>query len=163
MSLSSYNSTKTFDFSTLCTNIHHSKLKDKLRELVQLCFIKRNGQRRCKYLMLGRDRSYFIKKKFSETDIINMLEFLIDNILAIVLSVLLRYTDSDYPLLVSSNSSYMMSRASNVLLWSVTSLLNPQSIWYACFILQANSNGFNSSKFRDLHGIGRYSVPDPFT
>ena len=36
--------------------------------------------------MLGRDRSYFVKnhsdsaKKFSETDIINMLEFLIDNI-----------------------------------------------------------------------------------
>ena len=36
--------------------------------------------------MLGRDRSYFVKKnhsdsskKFSETDIINMLEFLIDN------------------------------------------------------------------------------------
>ena len=60
--LTSCNSIKTFDFSTLCTNIHHSKLKDKLRELVQLCFIKRNGQRRCKYLMLGRDRSYFIKK-----------------------------------------------------------------------------------------------------
>jgi hypothetical protein len=60
--LPSCNSIKTFDFSTLCTNIHHSKLKDKLRELVQLCFIKRNGQRRCKYLMLGRDRSYFIKK-----------------------------------------------------------------------------------------------------
>ena len=40
--------------------------------------------------MLGRDRSYFVKKKnysdstkkFSETDIINMLEFLIDNIFA---------------------------------------------------------------------------------
>ena len=36
--------------------------------------------------MLGRDRSYFVKhhsdstKKFSATDIINMLEFLIDNI-----------------------------------------------------------------------------------
>jgi hypothetical protein len=36
--------------------------------------------------VLGRDRSYFVKnhsdsaKKFSETDIINMLEFLIDNI-----------------------------------------------------------------------------------
>jgi hypothetical protein len=36
--------------------------------------------------VLGRDRSYFVKKthsdsskKFSETDIINMLEFLIDN------------------------------------------------------------------------------------
>ena len=39
--------------------------------------------------MLGRDRSYFVKKnhsdstkRFSETDIINMLEFLIDNIFA---------------------------------------------------------------------------------
>ena len=40
-SLSSCNSIKTFDFSTLYTAIHHSKLKDKLRELVQLCFIKK--------------------------------------------------------------------------------------------------------------------------
>jgi hypothetical protein len=36
--------------------------------------------------VLGRDRSYFVRhhsdstKKFSETDIFNMLEFLIDNI-----------------------------------------------------------------------------------
>ena len=36
--------------------------------------------------MLGRDRSYFVKhhsdstKNFSETDIFNMLEFLVDNI-----------------------------------------------------------------------------------
>ena len=61
-SLSSCNSIKTFDFSTLYTTIPHSKLKDKLRELVQLCFIKKNGQRRYKYLVLGRDRSYFVKK-----------------------------------------------------------------------------------------------------
>jgi hypothetical protein len=51
------------DFSTLYTTIPHSKLKDKLRELVQLCFIKKKGQRRYKYLVLGRDRSYFVKKK----------------------------------------------------------------------------------------------------
>ena len=43
-SLSSCNSIKTFDFSTLYTTIPHSKLKDKLRELVQPCFIKKNGQ-----------------------------------------------------------------------------------------------------------------------
>jgi hypothetical protein len=49
--------------------------------LVQQCFIKKNGQRRYKYLVPGKDRSYFIEKtlwsyqKFSETDIINMLEF----------------------------------------------------------------------------------------
>ena len=54
-----------------------------------MCFIKKNGQRRYKYLMLGRDRSYFVKyhsdsiKKFSESDIINMLEFLIDNIFVV--------------------------------------------------------------------------------
>ena len=93
-SLSSCNSIKTFDFSTLYTTSPHSKLKDRLRLLVQLCFIKKNGQRRYKYLVLGRDRPYFVKKKhkkhsdstkkFSETDIINMLEFLIDNIFVIL-------------------------------------------------------------------------------
>ena len=88
LSLSSCNNIKTFDYSTLYTTIPHSKRKDKLRELVQLCFIKRNGQqRRYTYLVLGRDISYFVKKnttkKFSETDIINMLQFLIDNIFVI--------------------------------------------------------------------------------
>jgi hypothetical protein len=88
-SLSSYNSIKTIDFSTLYTTIPHSKLKDKLRELVQLCFIKMNGQRGYKHFVLGRDRSYFVKnhsdstKRLSETDIINMLECLIDNIFVI--------------------------------------------------------------------------------
>ena len=92
-SLSSSNSIKTFDLTSLPSTqaILDSKLKDKLRELVQLCFIKRNDQRRHKYLVLGRGRSYFVKKKnhsdstkkFSETDIINMLEFLIDNIFVI--------------------------------------------------------------------------------
>ena len=91
MALFSCNSIETFDFSTLYTTIPHSKLKDKLRELVQLCFIKRNGQRRYKYLVLGRDGCYFVKhhfdstKKFSETDIFNMLEFLIDNIFVMFL------------------------------------------------------------------------------
>ena len=48
--------------------------------------MKKNGQRRYKYLVLGRDRSYFVQKhsdftkRFSETDIISMLGFLIDNI-----------------------------------------------------------------------------------
>ena len=35
-SLSSCNSIKTFDFFTLYTSISHSKLKDRLKELVQL-------------------------------------------------------------------------------------------------------------------------------
>ena len=87
-SLSSCNSIKRFDFSTLYTSIPHSKLKNKLRELVQLCFIKKwptQIQRPC--VRKGQIRSYFENKptdstkKFSETDIINMLVFgLIDNI-----------------------------------------------------------------------------------
>jgi len=36
-------------------------MKNRLRELVQLHFIKKNGQRRYRYLVLG-DRSYFVKK-----------------------------------------------------------------------------------------------------
>ena len=84
-SLSSFNSIKTFDFSILYTTIPLSKLNDIFRELVQMFFIKKTGQRRYKHLVLGRDRSYFVifsdsTKKFCVTDIINMLEFLIDNI-----------------------------------------------------------------------------------
>ena len=60
-SFSSCNSVNTFDFSTLYTIIPHSK--DKLREVLQLCFIKKNGERRYKYIVLERDRSYFVKKK----------------------------------------------------------------------------------------------------
>jgi len=86
--LSSCNSIKTFDLSTLYTTILYPKLKDILKELVQLCFIKMNGQRRCRYLVLGRDKSYFAPKKnhsgytkkCSEPNIIKMLEFSIDNI-----------------------------------------------------------------------------------
>ena len=62
MSLSSCNSIKTFDFSTLYTTIPHSMLKDTLMEVVQLWFIKKNGQRRYKYLVLGRGTSYFVSK-----------------------------------------------------------------------------------------------------
>ena len=58
---SSCNSVNIFDFSTLYTIIPHSK--DKLREVLQLCFIKKNGQRRYKYIVLERDRYYSVKKK----------------------------------------------------------------------------------------------------
>ena len=82
-SLFSCNNINTFDFSTLYTSIPRFKMKDRVRKLVQLCFIKKNGQRSYKYLVLGRDRSYFAKhhsdstKQVSETDIFNMLEFFI--------------------------------------------------------------------------------------
>jgi hypothetical protein len=65
MSLSSCSSIKTFDLFTLHTIIPHSKLKDRLRELVQLYFMKKNDQRRYKYPVLGRDRFYFLRKQIS--------------------------------------------------------------------------------------------------
>ena len=53
--LYSCNSIKTFDLSTFFTTIPHSKLQDKLIELIQLCFIKKNDQRRYRY--------HFVRKK----------------------------------------------------------------------------------------------------
>ena len=50
--LCSCDSIKTFHFSTLYTTIPHSKLNDKLRELVQMYFIEKNSQRRYNYLVL---------------------------------------------------------------------------------------------------------------
>jgi hypothetical protein len=58
---------KSFDISTLYTTIPHSKLKDKLRVLVKLCFMKRNGQCRYTYLVLGRGISYFVKHHSDST------------------------------------------------------------------------------------------------
>ena len=90
-SLSSCNSVKHL------THLISTQLFPTLRWRIDLCNwsnfgfmkkIRKNCQRRNKYLVLVRDRSYFVKKnkhsdstkKFSETDIINMLEFLIDYI-----------------------------------------------------------------------------------
>ena len=84
--LSSCNSIKTFDFSTLYTTIPHSKVKEKLRALVHLCIVNKDGKRKYKYLVLGTDKPYFVvnhydsNKKYSEDDICGMLDFLIDNI-----------------------------------------------------------------------------------
>jgi hypothetical protein len=78
VSISSCNSIKTFD-STLYITISPSKLKDRLKELVQLCFIIKNGQQRYKYLVLGWDKFYFVEKHsdstktISQTDIIKMI------------------------------------------------------------------------------------------
>ena len=61
-------------------------LKYRLREFVKLYFIKKNDQLRYKYLVLGRDMCYFVKKNNlilpKSSDIINMLEFLIENLFA---------------------------------------------------------------------------------
>ena len=84
--MSRINSIKTFDFSTLYTTIPHQKLKTRLKSLIKQCFFYKNGKRRYKFLVLRGDSGYFVQehtesnKKYTEDDIIKMLEFLIDNI-----------------------------------------------------------------------------------
>ena len=85
-SLHLVSSVKTYDFSTLYTTIPHSDLKSRLKDLISQCFLTKNGTRRYKYLVLGYNSSYFVKNhtdstdKYTEVDIVKMLNFLIDNI-----------------------------------------------------------------------------------
>ena len=72
---------KSFDFSTLYTTIPHQKLKSRLAT-------KRDSFLH-KYLVLGREGPHFVKEhsdsksKYTEEDIIKMLEFLADNIFVV--------------------------------------------------------------------------------
>ena len=80
---------KTYDFSTLYTTIPHSDLKARLKDLIFQCFFNKNGKRRYKYLVLGYNSTYFVKthtdsaNKYTEVDIVKMLDFLIDNIFVV--------------------------------------------------------------------------------
>ena len=86
-SLLAISSIKTYDFSTLYTTIPHTKLKNRLKDLIHSCFFsKKTGKQRYKYIVINHMSSYFVKNhsdashKYSEEDIIDMLNFLIDNI-----------------------------------------------------------------------------------
>ena len=85
-SFQSVSSVKTYDFSTLYTTLPHSDLKSRLKDLIFHCFLKKNGTRRYKFLVFGHNSTYFVKyhtdaaKKYTEFDIVNMLNFLVDNI-----------------------------------------------------------------------------------
>ena len=67
----------------------HQTLKNRLTSIIRNAFIFKNGNRRYKYLVLGPEETYFVKehsdskKKYSEDDIIKMLEFLVDNIFVV--------------------------------------------------------------------------------
>ena len=82
-------SIKIFDFSTLYTTIPHDKLKSRLVSIIRNSFIFKNDNRRYKYLVLGHEEAYFVnehsdsKNKYSEDDIIKMIEFLVDNIFVV--------------------------------------------------------------------------------
>merc|ERR1712148_15503 len=83
---SQIHSIKTYDFSTLYTTIPHTKLKDRLFGIIDNCFFTKNGTRKFKYLVIGHCDTYFVQhhsdstQKYTDVDINNMLEFLIDNI-----------------------------------------------------------------------------------
>ena len=57
--------------------------------IIRNAFIFKNGNRRYKYLVLGHEETYFVKEhsdsknKYSEDDIIKMLELLVDNIFVV--------------------------------------------------------------------------------
>ena len=80
---------KSFDFSTLYTTIPRQKLKSMQASVIRNSFIHKNGNRRYKYLVLGREGPYFVreysdlKSKHTEEDIIRMLGFLLDNIFVV--------------------------------------------------------------------------------
>ena len=80
---------KSFDFFTLYTTIPHQKLKSRLASLIRNSFLHKNVNRRYKYLVLGREGPYFVKEhsdsksKYTEEDIIKVLEFLVDNIFVV--------------------------------------------------------------------------------
>ena len=76
---------KSFHFSTLYTTIPHQKLKSRLATTVMNTFVHKNGNRRYKYLVLGRERPYFVREHSDSKskNIIRMLEFLVDNIFVV--------------------------------------------------------------------------------
>ena len=85
-SLTSVHSIKTFDFSTLYTTIPHDKLKSRLTDIIRQAFRFKNGNSRYKYIVVNYLHTYFVqnhseaKNKYTEDDVVRMLEFLIDNI-----------------------------------------------------------------------------------
>ena len=83
---SMYSSIRTFDFSTLYTTIPHDKLKARLALLVKQAFFHKNGSRRYEYIVISRNKGYFsnnidAKIKYTDVEVIKMINFLIDNIL----------------------------------------------------------------------------------
>ena len=55
-------------------------LQYRIKELIQRCFSKKNGEQRYQYLVTGRDKSYFVKShsksnnKHKQDEIIQMLD-----------------------------------------------------------------------------------------
>ena len=82
-------SIRSHDFSTLYTTIPHEKLKTRLADIIRNAFFHKNGRRRYKFLVIHPRGNYFVRDhtdsthKYTEDDIIQMLNFLIDNIFVV--------------------------------------------------------------------------------
>ena len=61
------NGIKIFDFFTLST-IPHVQLKSSLKQLIQWCFSKKNGEQGYLFLVIGGDKSYFVKSHWKSND-----------------------------------------------------------------------------------------------
>jgi hypothetical protein len=79
-------SIKRYDFNTLYTTLPHNKLKSRVLQIIDNCFLNKNGTWKYKFLMFGKQDTYFVihhsesQYKHFETDIKGMLGFLADNI-----------------------------------------------------------------------------------
>ena len=79
--LHSVNSIKSCDFSTLYITIPHDKLKSKLKEIINQCFFHKLSVF-CHWLQTHTSFGIWCTTKYSDTDVIKMLKYLIDNIFA---------------------------------------------------------------------------------
>jgi hypothetical protein len=76
---SKIDSIKTYDFSTLYTTIPHNKLKSRLFHIIDNYFLNKNGTRKNKFLVIGKQDTYFVRHhsdspyKYSEAHIKGML------------------------------------------------------------------------------------------
>jgi len=70
-----FTSLRTFDFSTLYTTLPHSKLKQRLANIIRNAFISKSGKRRYNFMVVKNDTAYFVKEHtdakqiFTEEDI----------------------------------------------------------------------------------------------
>ena len=61
-------------------------MKSKLKEIINQCFFHKKGNHRFQYVVIGYKDTYFVRnhsdapQKYSDADVIKMLEYLIDNI-----------------------------------------------------------------------------------
>jgi hypothetical protein len=71
----------------------HNKLKFRLFQIIENCFLNKNSTRKYKFLVIGKQDTYFVRLhsdslyKYSEADIKGMLGFLVDIIYVVDVSI----------------------------------------------------------------------------